>query len=257
VSAAQAEAATGRGRIRIEPGAKRVRAYLGGEVIADTIRPVLVWEIPYYPAYYFPVDDVRADALQPDGGTVHSPSRGDARTYTVSAGGKSAPGAAWRYEDSPIEELRDLIRLDWDAMDAWFEEDEEVFTHPRSPYTRIDILPSSRRVEIQVDGVTVADTTHAMMLFETGLPVRYYVPKVDVHFDLLTPTETVTHCPYKGAASYWSVSAGDRVHEDFAWSYPTPLPESERVAGLVAFYNEKVDVYVDGVHQDRPRTKFS
>jgi uncharacterized protein (DUF427 family) len=125
------------------------------------------------------------------------------------------------------------------------------------PYTRVDILPSSRRVEIQVDGVTVADSTHAMMLFETGLPVRYYVPKVDVRFDLLTPTETVTHCPYKGAASYWSVRAGDRVHDDFAWSYPTPLPESERVAGLVAFYNEKVDIYVDGVHQERPHTKFS
>src|SRR5215468_1398972 len=121
-----------RGRIRIENGQKRVRAYLGGEVVADTIRPVLVWEIPYYPAYYFPVEDVRADALAPDGGTVHSPSRGDAPTYTVTAGGKSVAGAAWRYQDSPIEELRDLIRLDWDAMDAWFEEDEEVFTHPRS-----------------------------------------------------------------------------------------------------------------------------
>jgi uncharacterized protein (DUF427 family) len=257
MSAAQAEAATGRGRIRIEQGAKRVRAYLGGEVVADTIHPVLVWEVPYYPAYYFPVDDVRADALEPDGGVQHSPSRGDARTFTVTAGGKSAPGAAWRYEDSPIEELRDLIRLDWGAMDAWFEEDEEVFTHPRDPYTRVDILPTSRRVEVQVDGVTIADSTHARMLFETGLPVRYYVPKPDVRLDLLTPTETVTHCPYKGAARYWSVRAGDRVHDDFAWSYPTPLPESERIAGLVAFYNEKVDIFVDGVHQERPRTKFS
>jgi uncharacterized protein (DUF427 family) len=121
---------TTRGQVHTEPSAKRVRAYLGGEVVADTIHPVLVWEVPYYPAYYFPVADVRADLLEPDGGTVHSPSRGDGQTYTVTAGGKQAPGAAVRYADSPIPELRDLIRLDWDAMDAWFEEDEEVFTHP-------------------------------------------------------------------------------------------------------------------------------
>jgi len=257
MSATQAEQATSRGRIRIENGQKRVRAYLAGEVVADTIRPVLVWEIPYYPAYYFPVEDVRADALQPDGGTVHSPSRGDAPTYTVTAGGKSVAGAAWRYQDSPIEELRDLIRLDWDAMDAWFEEDEEVFTHPRSPYTRVDILPSSRRIEVQVDGVTIADSTNARLLFETGLPVRYYVPKTDVRLDLLTHTDSVSHCPYKGQAEYWSVLAGDRVHEDLVWSYPAPLPESERVIGLMAFYNEKVDIFVDGVHQERPKTKFS
>jgi uncharacterized protein (DUF427 family) len=237
MSAVQAEAATGRGRIRLEPSAKRVRAYLGGEVVADTLHPVLVWEIPYYPAYYFPVDDVRADALEPDGGTVHSPSRGDASTFTVSAGGKSAPEAAWRYEDSPIEELRDLIRIDWAAMDAWFEEDEEVFVHPRDPYTRVDILPSSRHIEVQVDG--------------------YYVPKTDVRLDLLTHTDTVSHCPYKGQAEYWSVRADDRIHEDLAWSYRAPLPESQRVIGLISFYNEKVDIYVDGVHQERPATKFS
>jgi uncharacterized protein (DUF427 family) len=257
MSATEAEQATSRGRIRIENGQKRVRAYLGGEVVADTVRPVLVWEIPYYPAYYFPVEDVRADALQPDGGTVHSPSRGDAPTYTVTAGGKSVAGAAWRYQDSPIEELRDLVRLDWDAMDAWFEEDEEVFTHPRSPYTRVDILPSSRRIEVQVDGVTIADSTNARLLFETGLPVRYYLPKTDVRLDLLTHTDSVSHCPYKGQAEYWSVLAGDRVHEDLVWSYPAPLPESERVIGLMAFYNEKVDIFVDGVHQERPNTKFS
>ena len=145
-----------RGRIRIETGAKRVRAYLGGEVVADTTRPVLVWEIPYYPTYYFPRADVRAQFLEADGGVAHSPSRGDGHTFTVSAGSKVVPAAAVRYEDSPIEELRDLIRLDWDSMDAWFEEDEQVFTHPRDPYTRVDILPSSRHVRVEVEGVTVA-----------------------------------------------------------------------------------------------------
>jgi uncharacterized protein (DUF427 family) len=133
MSATTAETSKPGGSIRIESGAKRVRAYLGGETVVDTTRPVLVWEIPYYPTYYFPAADVRAGALEPDGGVSHSPSRGDGRTFTVRAGGKEAPGAALRYEDSPIAELRDRIRLEWDAMDAWFEEDEEVFTHPRDP----------------------------------------------------------------------------------------------------------------------------
>jgi uncharacterized protein (DUF427 family) len=248
---------TTRGQVHTEQSAKRVRAYLGGEVVADTIHPVLVWEVPYYPAYYFPVADVRADLLEPDGGTAHSPSRGDGQTYTVTAGGKQAPGAAVRYADSPIPELRDLIRLDWDAMDGWFEEDEEVFTHPRDPYTRLDILPSSRHVRIEVDGVTVAESSNPTLLFETGLPVRYYLPKTHVRLDLLTHTDSESHCPYKGQAEYWSVRTGDAVHENIAWSYPTPLPESLGVAGHIAFYDEKVDVFVDGVRQERPHTKFS
>ncbi len=248
---------TTRGQVRVEPGAKRVRAYLGGEVVADTIHPVLVWEVPYYPAYYFPASDVRIEMLEPDGDVAHSPSRGDGHTYTVAAGGKRAPGAAVRYEESPIPELRNLIRLDWDAMDAWFEEDEEVFTHPRDPYTRIDILPSSRHVRVEIDGVTVAESSSPTLLFETGLPTRYYLPKTHVRLDLLTHTDSETHCPYKGEAEYWSVGTGDTVHEDIAWSYPTPLPESLGIAGHIAFYDEKVDVYVDGVRQERPHTKFS
>jgi uncharacterized protein (DUF427 family) len=246
-----------RGQVRTEPSAKRVRAYLGGEVVADTIHPVLVWEVPYYPAYYFPLADVRTDLLESDGAIAHSPSRGDGHTYTVAAGGKQAPAAAVRYQDSPIPELRDLIRLEWSAMDAWFEEDEEVFTHPRDPHTRIDILPSSRHVRIEIDGVTVAESSSPALLFETGLPVRYYLPKTHVRLDLLTHTDSETHCPYKGQAEYWSVRTGDTVHEDIAWSYPTPLPESLGVAGHIAFYDEKVDVFVDGVRQERPHTKFS
>jgi uncharacterized protein (DUF427 family) len=252
MSATTPETSRSRGRIRIETGAKRVRAYLGGEAVADTSRPMLVWEIPYYPTYYFPLADVRTDLLVEDGGVARSPSRGDGRTFTVRAGGKEAPGGALRYEESPIEELRELIRFDWAAMDAWFEEDEEVFTHARSPYTRIDILASSRQVRVELDGVTIAETASPRLLFETGLIVRYYLPKTHVRLDLLTPTDTVTHCPYKGAAEYWSVNTGAGVHEDVAWSYPTPLPESQKIAGLIAFYNDKVDLYVDGVRQERP-----
>ena len=246
-----------RGRVRIETGTKRIRAYLGGAVVADTTTPLLVWERPYYPTYYFPIADVRRELLEADGTVVRSPSRGDGRRFSVRAGGKLAEAAAVRHETSPFEALRDAIRFEWGAMDAWFEEDEEVFTHPRDPYTRVDILASSRHVRVEVDGVTVAESTSPRLLFETGLPVRYYLPKPHVRMDLLAPTDTVSHCPYKGRAEWWSVRAGDSVHQDLAWSYAMPLPESQKVAGLVSFYDEKVDVYVDGVLQKRPSTKFS
>ena len=252
-----AERTAKRRGIRIEPGAKRVRVYLGGQVVADTVHPMLVWEVPYYPTYYFRVGDVRTELLESDGGVQHSPSRGDGHTFAVSVGGRTAQRAGLQYADSPIEELRDLIRFDWHSMDAWFEEDEQVFTHPRDPYTRVDILASSRYVRVDVDGTTIAESTSPRMLFETGLPVRYYVPKTHVRMELLTPTESVSHCPYKGQAEYWSVRAGDRVHDDLAWSYRAPFAESQKIAGLIAFYNEKVDIYVDGVLQDRPVTKFS
>jgi uncharacterized protein (DUF427 family) len=240
---------TARGRVRVEPGAKRIRAYLGGELVADTTRPLLVWEKPQYPAYYIPIDDVRMELLKADGGKVHSPSRGDGHTFTVTAGGTKVVGAALRYEQSPFEGLRDAIRLDWNAMDAWFEEDEQVFTHPRDPYTRVDIVPSSRHVRVELDGVTIAETVKPTVIFETGLPTRYYVPKTHVRMDLLAPTDTVTHCPYKGDAEYWSLQIGGQVHPDVAWSYRTPLPESQKAAGLLSFYPERVDVYVDGVLQ--------
>jgi uncharacterized protein (DUF427 family) len=246
-----------RGRIRIEEGKKRVRAAFGGEFVADTIHPVLVWEVPYFPAYYFPAADVRADVLAPTATVAHSPSRGDAHHFTVKAGGREAVDAAWQYEDSPIEPLRNLIRLDWNAMDHWFEEDEEVFTHPRDPYSRVDILASTRHVRVEVDGVTVADSHAPRILFETGLPPRYYVPLTDVRLDHLRPSETVTHCPYKGQASYWSVEAGGEVIPDLAWTYRAPFAESQKIAGLVCFYNEKVDLSLDGELQERPRTHFS
>ena len=188
--------------------------------------------------------------LTEDGGIAHSPSRGAAKLLTVRAGRQERVGAALLYEDSPFEELNDTIRLEWAAMDAWFEEDEEVFTHPRDPYTRVDILPSSRHVRIVVDGITVAESERPTLLFETGLPPRYYVPKTDVRMDLLVPTASSSHCPYKGDANDWSLTLDDRVVEDVAWSYRTPLPESQKIAGLVCFYPDKVDLYVDGRLQE-------
>jgi uncharacterized protein (DUF427 family) len=245
-----------RGTVRAEAGAKRVRAYLAGRLVADTRHPVLVWEVPYYPAYYFPAGDVTAE-LAETGKAEHSPSRGDAVLYDVRVDGAVAEGAARRYPGSPLEEIRGLVRFDWDAMDEWLEEDEPVYTHPRDPYHRVDILHSSRHVRVDVDGVTVADSARPAILFETGLPPRYYLPLSDVRTDLLTPTATQTHCPYKGTATYWSVDAGQGPRADLAWAYRAPLPESQKVAGLACFYDEKVDVYLDGELQERPRTHFA
>ncbi|MGW6498828.1 DUF427 domain-containing protein [Nonomuraea angiospora] len=244
---------TNRGRVRVEPTAKRVRTYLGGRVVADSTSALLVWEVPYYPTFYFPPADVDESALKATGATKHSPSRGDGLVHTVTSGTAEAADAALVYPDSPLEQIRGHVRFEWDAMDAWFEEDEEVYFHPRDPYTRVDILASSRHVRVEVDGVTVADSRSPRILFETGLPARYYLPKTDVRLDLLEHTDTATHCPYKGTAEYWTVNG----QKDLAWSYRTPLPESEKVAGLIAFYNEKLDIYVDGELQERPKSKFS
>jgi uncharacterized protein (DUF427 family) len=245
-----------RGSVRVEQGRKRVRVYLSGELVADTRNPFLVWEIPYYPAYYLPASDVRA-TLIPAGETEHSPSRGEAEILHVKVATATADRAARRYPDSPLEDLRGLVRFDWNAMSEWLEEDEPVYTHPRDPYKRVDILGSSRHVRVEVDGVTVAESRQPRILFETGLPARYYLPVTDVRMDLLRPSATVTHCPYKGTASYWSVDTGAGLHPDIVWMYRAPLPESQKVAGLACFYDEKVDVYLDGELQAKPQTPFS
>lgn len=235
-----------RGRVRIEPGAKRVRAFLGGAPVFDTSRPTLVWEGPHLPVYYVPAADVDRDALVPSDRAERSPSRGEARFWSVRVGDRVAEDAARQYPESPIEEIRDLIRFEWGAMDAWFEEDEEVFTHARDPHHRVDILRSSRHVEVIVNGVKVADSHRPVLLFETGLPTRYYLPLTDVATELLRPSSTSSGCPYKGTASYWSLEVGGERFEDYVWTYSAPLPEGARIAGLASFYNERVDILVDG-----------
>jgi uncharacterized protein (DUF427 family) len=252
----QESIAPSRGRVRVEQGRKRVRVLFGGEVAADTIRPVLVWEIPYYPMYYIPAEDVRAELID-TGATKHSPSRGDGRVHDVRIGNAELPGAALTFPDSPVPELRGLVRLEWGAMGEWLEEDEPVYTHPRDPHSRVDILASSRHVQISLDGAVIADSTQPRILFETGLPPRYYLPMTDVRTELLRPSLRETHCPYKGTATYWDVVVGEKTYEALAWAYRSPFPESQKVAGLIAFYDEKVDVTVDGVPQERPVTPFS
>ena len=150
------------------------------------------------------------------------------------------------------------VRFEWGALDSWFEEDEEVFVHPRDPYTRVDAVRSDRRVRVEIDGVVLADSACTVMVFETGLPIRYYFDRPDVHFTHLGPSDTVTSCPYKGMTSgYWSVLVDGTVHSDLAWAYDFPTRQLLPIAGLVSFYNEKVDIYVDGTRLDRPQTHFS
>ncbi|RBO87459.1 DUF427 domain-containing protein [Nocardia puris] len=245
-----------RGRVKVASSQKRVRVYLSGRLVADTARPVLVWEVPYYPTYYIPAEDVRAE-LKPNGATVRSPSRGDGVVHDVTVDGVTADGAALRHPDSPLPQLRDLVRLDWNAMDEWFEEDEPVYVHPRDPYSRVDILASSRHVRVEIDGVTVADSHSPRILFETGLPARYYLPLTDIRMDLLHPSETHSQCPYKGTADYWTAHINGTDHPDIVWTYRAPFPESQKIAGLACFYNEKVDIWIDGVLEPRPTTPFS
>jgi uncharacterized protein (DUF427 family) len=246
---------TGR-TIQVERGPKRVRAYLNGQVVADTYAPLLVWEIPYYPTYYIPMADIKAELI-PSGESEHQPGLGNGELFHVKTEAGTAEGAARRYGDSPATELHDAVRLDWAAMTEWLEEDEPVYTHPRDPHTRIDILASTRHVRVEIDGVTVAESSQPRLLFETGLPTRYYMPLSAVRMDLFQPSDTSTHCPYKGTAAYWSVDTGTRVHKDVVWIYRTPLPESQKVAGLACFYNERVDIYLDGERAPRPKSPLA
>jgi uncharacterized protein (DUF427 family) len=241
--------------IKVERSPKRIRVLLGGELVADTTAALLVWENPHYPFYYIPASDVRAELIP--AGTETKPGLGEAELFDVKVASTTAERAARRYPDSPAEQLRDAIRFEWAAMGEWLEEDEPVYKHARSPYTRVDILASSRHVRVEVDGVTVADSHSPRMLFETGLPARYYLPLGDIRMDLLRPSTSQTVCPYKGTASYWSLDTGKGLHEDVVWTYRAPLPESQKIAGLGCFYNEKVDIYIDGVLQERPSTPFS
>ncbi|MGY1838681.1 MULTISPECIES: DUF427 domain-containing protein [unclassified Modestobacter] len=241
----------------VEPVPRRVRAELAGRTVLDTRRARYLWEHPAFPQYYVPLADVDPDLLV-DEDEQEPQDRGTAHRFGLRVGGAERPGAARVYRDDALEQIQDTVRLEWSALDRWFEEDDEVFVHPRSPYTRVDALRSSRRVRIEKDGVLLAESDAPVMVFETGLPPRTYLPKTAVRWEHLVPSDTVTQCPYKGRTSaYWSVRAGGETHEDLAWCYDFPTRQLEPVAGLVAFFDEQVDVTVDGERQERPDTPFS
>jgi uncharacterized protein (DUF427 family) len=201
-----------------------------------------------------PVDDVAPGVLVDEGVDEDRPF-GTARRHGLRVGDDDRPGAAWVQTGG---DLAGTVRLDWAAPDAWFEEDEQVFVHPRDPYARVDAIRSSRTVRVEKDGVLLAESSSPVLVFETGLPTRHYLPRTDVRWEHLEPSDTVTRCPYKGTTSaYWHVRAGGALHRDLAWSYDFPTRELLPIAGLVAFYDEKVDTLVDGVPSARPVTHFS
>ena len=236
----------------VEPVPRRIRAVLGGEVVLDTTDALYVWERPHYPQYYIPIADVRPELLV-DEDHVRVVARGHTQRYGLQAGGVARPSAVVVYSEGPDTRLNGMARFDWPALDSWFEEDEEVFVHPRSPYSRVDALRSNRPVRIELDGIVLAESSSPVMVFETGLPTRYYLDRTAVHFEHLVASDTVTSCPYKGRTTgYWSVRVAEQLHPDLAWAYDFPTRQLLPIAGLIAFYNEKVDVFLDGVVLSRP-----
>jgi uncharacterized protein (DUF427 family) len=241
----------------VEPVPRRIRAYLGGRKVVDTTRARYVWEWHAYPQYYIPLADVDAAALV-DEGTIEESPRGDVRRHGLRVGEIERPHAAFVLGEAKVDGLDDTVRFAWSALDAWFEEDEQVFVHPRNPYTRVDALRSTRTVRVESHGVVLAESSSPVLCFETGLPTRYYLNKTDVDFTVLVPTDTVSSCPYKGTTSrYWSALVDGRTHPDVAWAYDFPTRDLLPIAGLIAFYNEKVDIFLDGVQLERPRTHFT
>jgi uncharacterized protein (DUF427 family) len=208
-----------------EPVPRRIRAKLGSRWVVDTSDALYLWEFPPYPQYLIPERDAELSELE----------------------GVERPG-----------EHEGYVRIDWGAVDAWFEEDEEVFVHPRNPFARCDALRSTRSVRVELDGVCLAETNSPVMVFETGLPPRTYFDRTNVNFEHLRPTDTVTECPYKGrTTAYWTAETPSGSYEDLAWSYEFPVSQLLPIAGLVAFFDERVDTFVNGEPQERPKSPFS
>ena len=240
----------------IEPVPRRIRALLEGEWVLDTSNALYVWEWSHFPQYYIPAIDVR-DGVLVDENHVEHLRRGTARRLGVRVADTLRPACARVFTDEALEGLAGTIRFDWDAVDAWFEEDEQVFVHPRNPYTRVDALRSTRSIRIELDDIVLAMSQSPVLVFETGLPTRYYINRTEVDFEHLVASDTVTSCPYKGTTSgYWSVDLHGQMQPDLAWSYDFPTRDLAPIAGLIAFYNEKVDVNLDDRRLQRPKTHF-
>jgi len=232
-----------RDRISLVPTQKRVRVMAGAATVADSASTLLLLETGHRPVYYFPRDDVHMGLLAPTNHRTTCPYKGDASYFSLKVDGRTVDNAVWSYEQpiAGMEPIAERLAFYWDRVEHWLEEDEEIFGHPRDPFHRVDVRPSSREVRVLFAGETVAHTRRGLFLFETGLPARYYIPQSDVRMDLLTPTAKTSYCPYKGRASYWSLRVGEREVADAAWAYLDPLPECPRIKGHLCFYPEKVD----------------
>jgi uncharacterized protein (DUF427 family) len=237
-----------------EPTERWIRVAFGGRFVADSRRARLL--VQYgpgrLPTYFLPRADVDETAL------TNARDVAERQVWDLRVGDRVAEAAAWAFRELPagLEALADHVTFSWRKV-AWYEEDEEVLVHARDPYSRVDVIASTRHVEVSVADVVLADSHRPHLLFETSLPTRYYLPAEDVRTELLEPSETTSRCPYKGLARYWSVTVGGQRYDDLAWSYPDPIAENPRIAGLIAFFDERVDTRVDGELQPRPRSPWS
>jgi uncharacterized protein (DUF427 family) len=248
-----------KGLIYFEDSPRRIRALFAGETVVDSRHAKLLHEHGHLPIYYFPEAEVRADLLEPTERSTRCPYKGEASYWSVRVGDRVAENAVWSYPD-PIESARPLagyLAFYWHSMDEWFEEDEPAIVHARDPYHRVDILDTSRRIKVSLNGEPLAETRRARVIFETGLPPRWYIPPEDVRAEALVASDKQTGCAYKGFASYWSVRAGDELEKDLVWTYREPRRDAERIRGYLAFFNERVDIEVDGELQERPITQWS
>lgn len=223
---------------------RRVRGTFGGSKVFDTSAGRLLHESQILPVLYVPEADVATELLVPTDTSTFCPFKGDAVYWSVVAGDRTSADAAWSYP-KPNQEadwLRGHYAFYWDRLDAWLDEDEEVYKHLRDPFHRVDVRRSSRPVTVSAGGETIAESASAMVLSETGLPNRFYLPMDDVRRESLEPTDETAHCPYKGDARYWSVNAGGNAFENAVFSYTDPFDDARRVAGYVSFLHDEINV---------------
>lgn len=261
--------------LRHEPIDKRIRGVLADTTVIDSTRALLVWEPRrVVPDYAVPEEDVAAEIVpDPDGSqtadghgveAMGAPRLGDRIVLDPSVPFvvRSTEGEALVLRHDGCEacafrpadpDLDGYLIVDFHSVDAWFEEDERNVGHPRDPFHRIDIVHSSRDVRVELGGQLLAETSAPYLLFEPPLPVRFYLPAEDVRMDLLELSDTRTFCAYKGEASYFSHAAAP----DVAWTYIAPLREAAEVTDRIAFFNERVDVVIDGERLERPITPWS
>ncbi|MBW0116807.1 DUF427 domain-containing protein [Pseudonocardia abyssalis] len=235
-------------KLLMHPFPRRVRAEFAGRTILDTTRGALLHETALLPRLYVPEDDIDLTAFVPSELSTHCPFKGDATYRTLQVGDRTVPDALWAYPE-PVDSAPWLLGyacLYWEAADAWFDEDEQVFAHLTDPYTRVDVRPTSRHVQVFAGDELVAESHAPLRLDETGLPTRWYLRPDDVRATL-TPSETRMRCPYKGESSYRNLRLADgREIADAAWGYPDPLPESARIAGHLSFLHDDLRTVVDG-----------
>ena len=247
-----------RGLLYFEDFPRRIRASLAGETVVDSRHAKLLHEHGHLPVLYFPDEEVRTDLLEPSDHTTRCPWKGEARHWSVRVGDRTAENAVWAYPEPNADAppLAGYLAFHWGSMDEWLEEDEPVHVHVRDPYHRVDVLDSSRHVRVSLGGQLLAETRRPRVVHETSLPPRWYIPRDDVRTELLTSSDTHSGCAYKGTASYLSVRDAGADGEDLVWYYPEPTRDAERLRDLLCFWNERVDVELDGEAAERPVTHW-